>query len=82
MTLMSEEEVIEMIENDHKYFYREITGAKLTQKPKMGSLFERAFSRVLNIHSWCAELCLRIGRKACDKWKTMTSNRLLGKFYR
>ena len=36
---MSEEEVIEMIENDHKYFYREITGAKLTQKPKMGLIY-------------------------------------------
>lgn len=36
---ISEEEVIEMIENDHKYFYREITGAKLTQKPKMGLIY-------------------------------------------
>lgn len=36
---MNEEEIIQMIRNDHKFFYREITGVKHNQKPKWGLIY-------------------------------------------
>ncbi|WP_213355490.1 DUF7006 family protein [Enterococcus casseliflavus] len=36
---MNEDEIIQMIKKDHKYFYREITGVKFNQPPKLGLIY-------------------------------------------
>ena len=36
---LTEEEIIAMIRKEHRFFYREITGLKVTQKPKVGLIY-------------------------------------------